>query len=306
MNTIAINGPTVGNFTQLNPVDQVSLAFLARHQAKPATFREYKRDLKIFLTWCADNEVDPLLAVSGQLEMYLFWLTQQGWAESTIARRVGVIKGWFHRAYRDRIIAWDPAEDLTIPTVDWKKQHRTFLNAVDLARWVEASEIDTREHAICTLLAHMGLRVGELTSLNIDSLRREAGWHLLSFVGKGSKAAVMRVQPPVAEVLLAYIDGRQMGPMFLNRAGGRMTRAQVAVVVTRVAARAGVSTEITPHSIRRSVATNLLDFGTPLSEVQSLLRHESPTTTTRYDQRHGTRGDVASSTMTTLLNRLTG
>jgi integrase/recombinase XerD len=305
VNTLALPAASIGNFGQMDPLHQAVIGFLARYQTKPSTFKDYTRDLQVFLDWSRDNGVHPLQAVSGQLEMYVAYLQRTGWAESTVSRSVMVMRGFFKRATRDRLITWDPAADIPIPKVDWRKQKRTHLGAVELAAFLKAATaLGPLEHAVAQTLALTALRVGELTQLDVTSLRRDGGWEYVTFTGKGNKAAVLRLEPPVSEALHAYLGDRQMGPVFLNRAGNRMDRRQVAAVIRRICRAADLRTDITPHSLRRSAATALLDLGVAVSEVQALLRHESPTTTARYDQKAQQRGIIASSTIATHLTGL--
>ena len=305
MTTLALPAATIGGFGQLDPLHQAVIGYLARYQNSPNTFREYKRDLQLFLDWCTQVGIAPLAAKRGQLEMYVAHLHQQGWAESTMHRRVLVTKRFFHFAYVDELIDRDPAAGVDLPKVDKDKQKRAFLSAVDLSTLMKTAERhgSTQDQAILTTLAMTAMRVGELTSLNADSLFYENGYPCIRYIRKGRKLTIKRLEPPVMMALAAHLAGRTTGPIFLNQWGNRMDRGQVADVLRRLCLLADVPV-ISPHGIRRSCATSLIDHGVAITAVQAMLCHEQVSTTSLYDRHGQQRGNVASATMADLLTTL--
>ncbi len=306
MSTLALTTGTVSTFTSMSPVDQAVIGLLSRCKTLN-TRREYTRDIKQFLTWCHREGVDPLTARRPQIELYVRQLQAdpRGYAEATINRRVGTMRLFYLYATMDELIDRDPSLAVQRPQVDWRKQHRTHLTAVDFAAFLLAAKRESETcHAIMMLMGLAGLRVGEVCSLNIEHMTIDGGYETIRFIGKGNKAAVMRLEPPVARAVRTAIGHRVEGPMFLNHASNRITRSCVHRLVTKTAKAANVRDDISPHSLRRTCATTLIDLGESLYEVQNLLRHEDPKTTQRYDQKMGTRGGAAGGRIASFITTL--
>ena len=141
-----------------------------------------------------------------------------------------------------------------------------------------------REHVFVVLLGQMALRVGEMCALNADSVHYNQGWRTIVFRGKGGDTYERVIPVQALRDLDRVIDGRTSTPLIRNTRGDRMDRAAADRLLHRLTRAAGISRAITPHGLRRSVATNMLAQGLPLRDVQLQLRHADPRMTMRYDQ----------------------
>jgi site-specific recombinase XerD len=173
---------------------------------------------------------------------------------------------------------------------------------VEFASFLTAARRDNpTTYALMMLMGVSGLRVSEACGLNAASMKVEDGYETIRFIGKGNKAAIMRLEQPVARAVHEAVAGRDVGPLLMNEWQNRMTRGCAARLVSKTATAAGVRSDITPHSLRRTCATILLDLGVSLYEVQALLRHEDPKTTMRYDVKEGQRGAQAGGRIATYM-----
>lgn len=282
MTTLALPSPSV--IDRMDPLQQAVLGYLAKYRT-PTTYRAYRADLLNWLAYCEREQLAPLLVKRVHLDMYIRWMQDQNrWSESTISRRVGVVRGLYRYAAREDIITKDPAVDLDMPTVDRAKQRRTVLSPIEFAMLLKAAERHGPDaHALVCLLGMMGLRIGELCSLNVEHLTIDAGYRVLHFVGKGNRAAHVPVPIPVMRALEDVIADRAEGPLIRNRRGERIDRPTAARLLRRLARSAGVETDFSCHSLRRTFCTTGLLFKVPIYEMQIAMRHQSTRTTALYD-----------------------
>jgi len=276
--------------TQLIPLDVITdevtrralFSFLARYRGD--TLRAYQQDLKAYLTWCQQHELRPLQAQRPHLELYLRWMEQRGYAAATIGRRFATVAGFYRYAVIDGHLPVDPTLAVTRPSVPWEGQRRTVLHPLEFAALLTAARRDgPHSHALVALLGMIGLRVGEVCRISVTDLREQAGYELLSIIGKGNKPAVIPLPIPVLRAVREAAAGRNCGPLLLNRHGERFRRASVADRITRLAATAGLTTPVSPHGLRRTFCTAGLIAGVPLRDMQYAMRHADARTTTRYD-----------------------
>ena len=275
----------------MNPLELAVAGFLARYRG--LTLIEFRRDMAIFLDWCDRHSLPPLQATRPHLELYIRWMqthcsakTGQPWASSTIARRWGTVSLFYKYAAIDDLVPKNPAAHIDTPEVSKDDQKRTWLNALEYGRLVAAArEESPTAAALVWLLGTNALRISEACQINIEEIGRdEYGYETVRFIGKGSKPATVPLSMPVMRAVKAAIGDRTDGPVLVNAWGNRMDRAAAGRLIRKVAISAKVTTDISPHSLRRSAATILLQQGTPLREVQLLLRHASADTTLIYDR----------------------
>lgn len=149
------------------------------------------------------------------------------------------------------------------------------------------------DHAVIVMLGMLGLRVSEACSVHIEDLGGERGHRTIRILGKGHKRATVPMPPPVFRAIDAAIGDRKEGPVLLTSSGMPMTRDYAGRIVRRLSKKAGITKRISPHSLRHSYITAMLDAGVPLRDVQIAARHADPRTTTHYDRarnnldRHG-------------------
>jgi site-specific recombinase XerD len=264
-------------------VTRVAIAsFLARY--REPTLTAYTLDLKAFLGWCDANELAPLRATRGHLELYLRHLEGRGYAPATIARRFGTVANLYRYALIDGVIPANPALAVTRPYVPWEGQHRTVLHPLEFAAVLSAARrAGPVEHALVCLLGMIGLRISEACAANIADIRYESGYELLHVIGKGAKPADIPLPIPVLRAVRSAIADRTAGPILRSRTGRRMDRAAATRALNRVARTGGVTRPISPHGLRRTFCTAGLMNGVSLRDMQYAMRHADPRTTLRYD-----------------------
>ena len=140
------------------------------------------------------------------------------------------------------------------------------------------------EHALISLLAINGLRISEALGADIDELGLERGHRTLTVLRKGGKLVTIPLAPRTARAIDLAIGERLDGPIFLRADGQRMDRHGAGRIVRRVARRAGIDKQISPHTLRHAFITAALDAGVPLRDVQEAASHADPRTTMRYDR----------------------
>jgi integrase/recombinase XerC len=277
-----------------------ALAEFLRHlalekNASPHTVKSYREDLTQALTFCrtrlgkqdpGPGELTPRL-----LRAYLAWLHEQGYARATVGRRLAALRTWCRFLCRQGVLSANPAEGLRGPRQDRKLPH--FLGLEEVLRLLEAPPADTplglRDRAILETLYSAGLRVSELTGLNVEDVDLDAATATVR--GKGRRERLALLGPPALEALgrwLACRDGVARGraagrpALFLNKNGTRLTSRSVGRLLEKYLAQAGLDPRTSPHTLRHSFATHLLDRGADIRSVQELLGHRSLSTTQVY------------------------
>jgi integrase/recombinase XerC len=291
--------------TTLPGVEALVEAFIASLTAEKGysahTCRAYRHDLEEFIAIVTSGDdsgndrrhlerfeasrVDPLT-----LRSYLGALYRRN-RRVTMARKLSAVRSFFRYLVRQGIVAHNPAELVSTPKQE--KRIPTPLTVDDMFRLLDAVQPDNRlglrNRAIFETLYSCGLRVSELAGLNTGDLDLEQG--LVRVRGKGNKER----QLPVGETALRAIDryrdrlwretGIPMesgGALFLNKDQGRLSTRSIARILDRLVRTCGLLVPASPHSIRHSFATHLLDAGADLRAVQELLGHESLSTTQKY------------------------
>jgi len=229
-------------------------------------------------------EVDPL-----KIRAYLAHLRQTGIQKSSIARKLAVIRSFFKYLQREGRLKNNPARLVATP----KQEQRlpAFLTVDDASDLMEAFSIEEktgpRNRAILETFYSTGIRLSELVALNVNDLSPREG--LIRVQGKGRKERIVPIGSKALvaiETYLAVVPFRQFHeerrPLFLNRVGKRLTTRTVARIVGRAASRLSKAPRVTPHALRHSFATHLLDGGADLRVIQELLGHARLSTTQRY------------------------
>lgn len=255
------------------------------------TAEAYRRDVEKLTAWLA-AEHTPLREVTyPALEQFTAALFELGIAETTRKRIVSGIKSFFHFLRISDFIAEDPSllletprPGLHLPEVLTLSEIDALIAAID----PESAESD-RNRAIMETLYGCGLRVSELTNLEIGRINFAEGF--ITVLGKGSKERIVPMSPVAADRIQEYLHGSRTevkikpgeeGILFLNRRGHRLTRQMIFTIVRRLAEAAGVTKTISPHTMRHSFATHLLEGGANLLSIQQMLGHESVATTEIY------------------------
>jgi integrase/recombinase XerD len=255
------------------------------------TLVSYKRDLLPFLKFLENSEIKVLRDVNRQHIMtYLLGLKEEGKATSTISRCMASIRAFFQYLLRDSKIQSDPTVHLETPRVERRLPKVLSISEVDLL--LQAPQVSTafgqRDSAMLELLYATGIRVSEMVSLNLDDVHLQMGF--IKCMGKGSKERIIPLGGVAIKAVEQYLQfGR--GPLskkkrttalFLNHHGNAISRQGFWKIIKKYTKEAGIQKEITPHTLRHSFATHLLENGADLRSVQEMLGHADISTTQIY------------------------
>jgi site-specific recombinase XerD len=291
----------------LPPEWQRAIAAFARHVGSErgrseATVAAYRTDVEDLAAFCAQRGVGaPREVDQALLRRYLGALTASGYARATVVRRASSVRGLFAFLARRSVVDTDPARHLgtpkrgvTLPRVLRPDQVATLIAACDTS-----TAFGVRDQALLELLYGGGARVAEACALDLPALDLVTA--TVRLYGKGRKERIVPLGEPAVDSLRAYIDsarpelarqrppGRSTDAVFLNGRGQRIGVRDARRAVSRAARRAGLE-RVTPHTLRHSYATHLLEGGADLRAVQELLGHASLQTTQRYT--HLSRGHL--------------
>ena len=248
----------------------------------------YMRDLEQFAHFVLVKwDVPPRKVEREMVERYLEWLYDEGREKSSQARMLSGIRSFFNYLLLNDEIQSSPAEDISAP-----KAGRTLpdvLTTDEIDRLISSIEVDTvkgrRDRAIVEVLYSCGLRVSELITLRVSDLFFGEGY--IRVIGKGDKQRLVPISDLARERISLYLDERKAAKsneevLFLNNRGKQLTRVMIFTILRRAALRAGIDKKISPHTLRHSFATHLLEGGAGIRQVQELLGHESILTTEIY------------------------
>lgn len=261
------------------------------------TLESYGRDLRQYSQYLQRDDDSDLDSVSrGTILNYLLHLQTQGKATATIARRLAALKAFYQFLVREKMIKNDPTANLESPKLEKRLPKVLTVAEVErlLAQPSGSEPSGIRDRAMLELLYATGLRVSELVSLDLADVNLETGYIKCS--GKGSKERIVPLGSLAiisCREFLSHARGRLVKEqsekaLFVNHHGHRLTRQGFWKIVKRYADEAGIEKEITPHTLRHSFATHLLENGADLRSVQEMLGHADISTTQIYT--HVTKG----------------
>jgi integrase/recombinase XerD len=268
--------------------DQLRLAvaaYLARFMGSSRQHTE--SDLRCYLSWCAERDLDPLAARRPHLELYTRWMQEiRRFKPSTVSRRFSVVAGFYRTCVIDGLLEHSPAEHVRRPAVPSESPTLGFTHLQFEALLAAARDSqDPCAFALVALLGLLGLRIFEATGADIIDLGEEHGHRVLRVCGKGTKVVQIPLPPAAGRAIDRAIGGRTGGPILLNSRGTRMDRHAATRRLRRLANAAGVQTaRAHPHMLRHTYVTTMLDAGVDLRDVQIAARHADPRTTMRYDR----------------------
>ena len=288
-----------GAVAAAGPAEQVTEAWLANRRLSQHTRSAYRRDVGAWLAWCGERGLEPLRASFLDVNAYARGLEAQGLAAATVARKLSGLSSWYAFLVKVRAVDGNPVSGADRPYVDRDHSATVGLAPQEVDALLAAAEAaGPRHRAVITLLADLGLRVGELVGLDLADVGWERGHRTVRFVGKGGRPRRRALTPGAAAALDDYlrVRGTREGPLFATATGGRLDRHAVFRLVRRLAAEAGIAgaQRLSPHSLRHAFATAARSEGVPLEDVQDAMGHADPRTTRRYDRdRHNLDRDPA-------------
>lgn len=254
--------------------------------ASPHTLRSYTKDLSLVRQAIGEKPWEQVTLLD--LRQFVAGQREGGLSKVTLARRVASTRSFFRFLHRDGYIPGNPALALTRPKQD--RHLPAFLSVEDTARLMEAPQGDSfaacRDRAILETLYSGGLRVSELVGLRVRDV--DLIGESLRAIGKGKKERLVPLGSFSVQAIRRYLKtlpdekNQPDGPLFQNWRHGRLTDRSVRRILNRYLLQVSAALKISPHALRHSFATHLLDRGADLRSVQELLGHSSLTTTQVY------------------------
>ena len=257
------------------------------------TIAAYRNDLAQFSEYVSSQSVADWSGVNKEMIIgYILDLKEREYASSTVARKVAAIKSFFHFLASEDVVEDDPTATLDSPKV--KKRLPVTLSYEDVARLLAVpAESDTpksiRDRALLELLYATGMRVTEIVSLDLEDINLASATVRVTR-GKGGKERIIPIHGRAVEALDRYLSKGRLQllrdpserSMFLNHRGQRLTRQGLWLIIKHYVHEAGIASEVTPHTLRHSFATHLLNGKADLRHVQELLGHANISTTQIY------------------------
>jgi integrase/recombinase XerD len=263
----------------------------------PASIDAYSSDLQKLKEYMENCSVAPEDVRLEDLETFLAYIYDRGLNQTSQARILSGIRGFFKYMKMENLISRSPAELIESPNPRRKLPDVLSADEIDkIIRGIDVSIAEGhRNRAIIEVLYGCGLRVSELVSLQISCYFPEKGF--VRITGKGNKERLVPVGEQAVKAINIYMVQRQFIKikkgnedfLFLSKRGSKLTREMIFIMVKRAAQDAGVEKNISPHTFRHSFATHLIEGGADLRAVQEMLGHESVVTTeiyTHLDQKH--------------------
>ncbi|UNC92528.1 site-specific tyrosine recombinase XerD [Candidatus Contubernalis alkaliaceticus] len=255
------------------------------------TLESYGRDLKSFFSFLNSNNCsNPVNVCRNDIVSYLLHLQKKGRAVSTISRNLASIRSFYHFLIEEQVVKQDPSSNLESPRQEKKLPEILSISEVDLLlsqpNQLEVTGI--RDKAMLEVIYATGIRVSEMVSLNKTDINIDSGY--LRCIGKGNKERIVPLGKVAIKNIFYYLeksrpklvktDGEEA--FFVNHHGKRLTRQGFWKIIKKYAQLADIKRKITPHTLRHSFATHLLENGADLRSVQEMLGHADISTTQIY------------------------
>jgi len=255
------------------------------------SIQAYSGDIDKLEQYGTGHNLKPETVALSDLHQFITWVNELGMLPSSQARVLSGVKSFYKYMLIEDLIRTDPAELLEAP----KKQRKlpTVLSYEDIEKLIATIDLSkpegTRNKAIIEVLYSCGLRVSELTELKLSNLYLDI--EFIKVFGKGSKERLVPIGSEAIKALQIWIEQVRVhipikkgeeDLVFLNRRGSRLSRVYVFMLIKQLAELAGIKKSISPHTLRHSFATHLVEGGADLRAVQEMLGHESITTTEIY------------------------
>ncbi|NLZ38822.1 MAG: site-specific tyrosine recombinase XerD [Firmicutes bacterium] len=257
------------------------------------TLEAYNRDLHAFCSYLKKENINDFREVTrNSITAYLQALRKSGKATSTLSRNMASIRSFYNYLFQERLIVDNPTADLESPKLEKKLPRVLTTQEVELL--LEQPDLQQvaglRDKAMLEVIYATGIRVSELMSLDVLDVNLEAGF--IRCTGKGAKERIVPMGSVAIHFVSEYlrrgrpklIRNKDEPAMFVNQHGKRLTRQGFWKILKKYARQAGIKKDITPHTLRHSFATHLLENGADLRSVQEMLGHADISTTQIYTQ----------------------
>lgn len=271
----------------------VTFLEVERH-ASPATVRSYRSDLAQLSSYLreaghAARALRPDRITTEQIRSYLHWLDRRGEKASSLARKLACLRSFYRFLLREGAVAVNPTEPIGTPKLPRSLPRVLTKDAASALMELPTGDsvLSLRDRALLETLYSTGARVSEAVGLNLGDLDESEG--LVRLRGKGRKERIVPIGTVALQAIRAYrtslklstASHRPSAPVFLNHRGERLTARSVARLVSRYSGRLAGGA-VSPHALRHSYATHLLDEGADLRSIQEMLGHASLSTTQQY------------------------
>ena len=259
--------------------------------ASKHTISSYRRDISKLQEFLGTRNQDLRSTSTEDIYGFISDLRTKNLSDATIARTIVTIRTFFRFLAKEGIVA-DIAREISPPKIP--KRLPKALSISEISALIEASGsegIQIRDRALIEILYASGARVSEIVSLNVKDIERvESGTMTVRVIGKGRKERLVPVGKYAQEALESYlvrirptlVKVAREDALFLNQSGSRLSRQSAWAIVLAAATKANLERKVSPHALRHSFATHLLDGGADIRVVQELLGHSSVTTTQIY------------------------
>ena len=254
------------------------------------TIAGYRHDVSLLGEFVQEKGMEPTDLREADLHEFLASLKDMGIGPRSQARIIAGIRGFFRYLQLEGVISENPAELLDPPRLTLHLPEVLTVEEIDaMIKAIPPHKKEAlRNEAIIEMLYGSGLRVSELINIRISRINFEEGFMLVE--GKGSKERFVPISPRAVDLVRQWMEQRAMleiSPeasdiLFLNRRGSKLTRVMIFYIVKDLAERAGIKRNVSPHTLRHSFATHLLEGGANLRSIQELLGHENLVTTELY------------------------
>ena len=278
-----------------HPLERLLARFLdylrSSRGASPYTVKNYRTDIGQFVAYCREHDVRRLTQIDRAfLREYLEMLEAHGYAKASIVRRLAELRSFGAFLVRDGVAQQNPFRAVSAPRRPQRLPR--YLTVAEIEALLAVPDLETpaglRDRAIIEVLYGAGLRVSELAALDVGDV--DLVQAQVRVTGKGSKERLGLLGGPAVQALHRYLDvgrpallgARPTNALWLNRRGGRLSTRAVALMLSRTGQQAGLRQGVSPHMLRHSFATHLLDGGADIRIVQELLGHASLSTTQVY------------------------
>lgn len=255
------------------------------------TLESYERDLRKYIDFLSKQNIKDFNKTNKSVIIaYLLYLRKIGLANSTVSRSSSSIRSFYQFLVREGFLDNDPTVSLELPKTEKRLPKVLSIKEVDLLLSQPNTKkiLGLRDKAMLELIYATGIRVSELINLDINSIDLKMGY--AKCLGKGSKERIIPVGSQANNALEQYIlnarkkliGKKREDALFVNQHGSRLTRQGFWKIIKRYAKKAKINKKITPHTLRHSFATHLLENGADLRSVQELLGHADISTTQIY------------------------
>lgn len=250
------------------------------------TITSYSDDINEYIEFVKSNRIDPYNISYDQIRTYLINLNDKKDINSTISRKISALRGFYRYLENNNRIDTNPFTLINLPKKDKKLPRFFYYN--ELEELFNTPKLTTplgqRDRLILEMLYATGVRVSELVNIKLSDI----GDHTIKILGKGNKERIVRYGDYCEEILKMYLDdghyklNSSSEYLFLNNNGGKLTDRGVRYILDKIIEKTTIEKKISPHMLRHSFATHLLNEGCDILTVQELLGHESLSATAIY------------------------